>query len=208
MDQTKASTETLKFLCSYGGKILPRHGDGQLRYVGGLNRVLAVDRSVSFAELMVKLGQFCGFSVNLKCQLPDGDLETLVSIKSDEDFANLIEEYDRASATRRHLKIRAILSPRKPPKEISPSSSVEDFAASFKSSSPAAAVKSVPSFFASRGSSPVRFAGGIQRGGYGRVSYYPCHVEEGRFLHHHDHHHNHHGRRRYHHEVPRCYYWQ
>lgn len=40
---------TLKFLCSYGGKILPRQIDGKLRYVGGLTRVLAVDRSVSFS---------------------------------------------------------------------------------------------------------------------------------------------------------------
>lgn len=42
------STKTVKFLYSYGGKILPRSTDGKLRYVGGLTRVLAVDRSVSF----------------------------------------------------------------------------------------------------------------------------------------------------------------
>lgn len=43
------SSGTLKFLCSYGGKILPRQTDGKLRYVGGLTRVLAVERSVSFS---------------------------------------------------------------------------------------------------------------------------------------------------------------
>ena len=47
--KTKTKPETLKFLCSYGGKILPRSSDGVLRYVGGLTRVLAVDRSISYA---------------------------------------------------------------------------------------------------------------------------------------------------------------
>ena len=45
------NTETIKFLCSYGGKILPRYTDGALRYAGGLTRVLAVDRSISFTGL-------------------------------------------------------------------------------------------------------------------------------------------------------------
>ncbi|KAJ7956177.1 octicosapeptide/Phox/Bem1p (PB1) domain-containing protein [Quillaja saponaria] len=114
----------LKFLCSYGGKILPRFTDGNLRYVGGHTRVLSVDRSISYAVLMVKLVEFCGSSVTLKCQLPNGDLETLISIRSDEDLANIVEEYDRASASFAHpLKIRAILSPPKSLKQISPASS-------------------------------------------------------------------------------------
>ncbi|KAG6683754.1 hypothetical protein I3842_12G029800 [Carya illinoinensis] len=117
-------SETIKFLCSYGGKILPRPTDGNLRYVGGLTRVLAVNRSISHAELMVKLGEFCGYSVTLRCQLPSGDLETLVSITSDEDLANIIEEYDRASSSMsRSPKIRAVLSPPKSLKKISPPTS-------------------------------------------------------------------------------------
>ncbi|KAF5746560.1 hypothetical protein HS088_TW06G00731 [Tripterygium wilfordii] len=40
---------TMKFLCSYGGKILPRYPDGKLRYLGGETRVLAVDRLISFS---------------------------------------------------------------------------------------------------------------------------------------------------------------
>lgn len=39
----------VKFLCSYGGRILPRYPDGKLRYVGGETRVLSVDRSITFA---------------------------------------------------------------------------------------------------------------------------------------------------------------
>ena len=42
------TTKTVKFLYSYGGKILPRYSDGKLRYVGGFTRVLSVDRFISF----------------------------------------------------------------------------------------------------------------------------------------------------------------
>lgn len=44
-----AAAGTIKFLCSYGGKILPRYPDGRLRYIGGHTRVLAVDRSLPFS---------------------------------------------------------------------------------------------------------------------------------------------------------------
>nr|GMD23266.1 Octicosapeptide/Phox/Bem1p family protein isoform 1 [Ipomoea batatas] len=111
-----SSTNNIKFLCSYGGKILPRHPDGKLRYYGGETRVLSVDRSISFSELLVKLGEMYGASVSLRCQLPAEDLDALVSITSDEDLANLIEEYDRCGS----IKIRAFLSPPKSTKKGSP----------------------------------------------------------------------------------------
>ncbi|XP_010515139.1 PREDICTED: uncharacterized protein LOC104791038 [Camelina sativa] len=108
--KTKNNNNTLKFLCSYSGRILPRSIDGKLRYVGGFTRVLSVRHSISFTELMVKLEEFCGYAVELKCQLPNGDLETLISIKSDEDLVNIVEVYDRVHGG----KIRAILSIPKP----------------------------------------------------------------------------------------------
>ncbi|KAK7827209.1 pectinesterase inhibitor 10 [Quercus suber] len=113
----KPTTTTIKFLCSYGGKILPRYPDGKLRYLGGETRVLAVDRSISFSELLLKLGELCGTSVSLRCQLPSEDLDALVSITSDEDLANLIEEYDKAASPPSSLKVRAFLSPPKPPRK-------------------------------------------------------------------------------------------
>ncbi|KAJ4848919.1 hypothetical protein Tsubulata_025486, partial [Turnera subulata] len=131
---------TLKFLCSYGGKIVPRYPDGKLRYHGGETRVLAVDRAISFAELMSKLGELCGASggaVGFRCQLPTEDLDALVSVTSDEDLANLIEEYDRAAS----LKIRAFLSlPKKSPSPplspiINPSPSPSSASSSKSSSS-------------------------------------------------------------------------
>lgn len=97
----------------------------------------------------MKLAEFCGASVALKCELPGGDLETLVSIKSDEDLANLIEEYDEASLRSRSsscpppgapLKIRAVLFEAGPRKQASPpptsSPSPSPSAASSSSSSP------------------------------------------------------------------------
>ncbi|KAM1356796.1 hypothetical protein ACFX13_031599 [Malus domestica] len=97
-----------------------RHSDGTLRYVGGHNRVLAVDSSITCTELVEKLKEFCGYSVELKCPLPNGDLETMITVKSDEDLANIIEEYGRASSPLRPLKIRAILAPQHPGLHSSP----------------------------------------------------------------------------------------
>ncbi|KAL5064585.1 hypothetical protein RYX36_026322 [Vicia faba] len=115
------SKNTTKFLFSYGGKILPRHTDGKLRYTRGHTRVLALSLPISYSELMVKFSELCGAPVTLKCPLPNGDLETLISITSDEDLGNIIEEYDRASSSLPHpLKIRAILSPPKSLKKVTP----------------------------------------------------------------------------------------
>ncbi|KAL0364546.1 UNVERIFIED_CONTAM: hypothetical protein Sangu_0552200 [Sesamum angustifolium] len=116
---TKSPT-TIKFLCSYGGKIVPRPSDGELRYVGGQTRVLSVDRSITFLELMVKFGELCGSSMDLKCKLPSEDLDVLISVKSEEELRNVIGEYDRVSP---EAKIRALLFPIKSAKKVSPPSS-------------------------------------------------------------------------------------
>ncbi|CAN8264560.1 unnamed protein product [Cochlearia groenlandica] len=146
-EKKKKSVSSLKFLCSYGGGIFPRSTDGKLRYVGGHTRVLSVYRLISYegsspdllifnfnvvlksnlifrfrlsTELMKKLCELCGYStVVLRCQLPNGDLETLISVKSEEDLLNIVQEYDRVSES----KIRAVLSPPRSIREESPSSS-------------------------------------------------------------------------------------
>ncbi|KAM3700435.1 hypothetical protein ACJW31_05G098000 [Castanea mollissima] len=110
----KTTATTIKFLYSYGDKILPRFPDRKLRYLGDETRVLVVDRSISFSELLLKLGELCGTTVSLRCQLPSEDLDALVSITSDEDLENLIKEYDKATSLPSSLKIRAFLSPLKP----------------------------------------------------------------------------------------------
>lgn len=61
------------------------------------------------AELQVKLSQLCGWkTVSLRCQLPTEDMDALVSVTSDEDLANLVEEYTGRERTT-PLKIRAFL---------------------------------------------------------------------------------------------------
>ncbi|KAM7484186.1 hypothetical protein LguiA_000195 [Lonicera macranthoides] len=134
----KPTATTIKFLCSYGGKILPRYPDGKLRYQGGETRLLTVDRSISFSELLVKLGELSGTSVSLRCQLPTLDLDSLVSITSDEDLINLMEEYDRAAS----LKIRAFLSLPKSTKKVSPSTSTSTASSSSTATLDAASPKS------------------------------------------------------------------
>lgn len=115
---------TIKFSCSYGGRILPRYPDGKLRYIGGETRIISVDRSIPFSDLRAKMAEMCGWvAVNVRCQLPTDDLDALVTITSDEDLANLIEEYDLASRDRQFpLKIRAFLhpTPMKSPKSANP----------------------------------------------------------------------------------------
>uniref|UniRef100_A0A0V0H9P9 Putative ovule protein n=1 Tax=Solanum chacoense TaxID=4108 RepID=A0A0V0H9P9_SOLCH len=145
----------LKFLCSYGGKIMPRQTDGKLRYYGGETRVLSVDRSISFTELLLKLGEMSGSSVSLRCQLPNEDLDALISITSDEDLVNLIEEYDRVSAISSFLKIRAFLYPPKSTKKVvSPTPSIASTSSTNSTTISNPDATSSPSSFCSTVTSP------------------------------------------------------
>lgn len=54
-DQTR-----VRFMCSFGGKILPRPHDNQLRYVGGDTRIVAVQRATTFSSLLSKLSKLSG----------------------------------------------------------------------------------------------------------------------------------------------------
>ncbi|WVZ50620.1 hypothetical protein U9M48_001859 [Paspalum notatum var. saurae] len=114
----------------YGGRILPRHTDGALRYVGGDNRVLSLDRRrLRFHELVRRLSEVCGWEVRqVRCQLPTEDLDALVSVTTDADLASLLDVYDDAAASHGRrllpLKIRAFLFSPRPtaPPEPPPSS--------------------------------------------------------------------------------------
>lgn len=86
---------SVRFMCSYGGRILPRPHDNQLRYVGGDTRIVAVARNISYSLLISKLSKLCGSAVTLKYQLPNEDLDALISVTTDEDLENMLEEYDR-----------------------------------------------------------------------------------------------------------------
>lgn len=54
-EMAAGTDKRFKFLCSYGGKILPQPSDGQLKYVGGETRVICVPRSISFLGIFYLL---------------------------------------------------------------------------------------------------------------------------------------------------------
>lgn len=89
------SGQKMKLMCSYGGKILPRPSDGMLRYVGGHTRIISVRRDVSFNDLVQKMVGTFGQAVVIKYQLPDEDLDALVSVSCPDDLENMMEEYER-----------------------------------------------------------------------------------------------------------------
>ncbi|MQL93390.1 hypothetical protein Taro_026021 [Colocasia esculenta] len=69
---------------------------------------------VIVTELAAKMAELCGWGVpvSVRCQLPTEDLDALVSVTSDEDLANLLEEYDLASRDKDSpLKVKAFLAP-------------------------------------------------------------------------------------------------
>ncbi|GLJ52258.1 hypothetical protein SUGI_1111770 [Cryptomeria japonica] len=90
---TDSSQGKVKFMCSFGGKVLPRPSDGKLRYVGGETRIITVNKDVGYEELMQKIIDVYGQALILKYQLPGEDLDALVSVSSDEDLENMMEEY-------------------------------------------------------------------------------------------------------------------
>ncbi|XP_071696582.1 uncharacterized protein [Rutidosis leptorrhynchoides] len=89
------SGRKVKFLCSYGGKILPRPSDGMLRYVGGDTRIISVRRDVGFNELIQKMFDSYGRNVVIKYQLPGEDLDALVTVSRPDDLENMMDEYDK-----------------------------------------------------------------------------------------------------------------
>ncbi|XP_016461122.1 uncharacterized protein LOC107784491 [Nicotiana tabacum] len=88
----------LRLICSYGGHIIPRPHDKSLCYVGGDTRIVVVDRQSSLSDLHIRLSHTLlnGRGFSLKYQLPNEELDSLVSVTTNEDLDNMIEEYDRA----------------------------------------------------------------------------------------------------------------
>ncbi|CAI0392711.1 unnamed protein product [Linum tenue] len=87
-----SSSVKVKFLCSFGGTILPRPSDGKLRYVGGETRIIRISKDISWQELVRKTLAICNQPHTIKYQLPGEDLDALVSVSCDEDLQNMMEE--------------------------------------------------------------------------------------------------------------------
>ncbi|TVU12316.1 hypothetical protein EJB05_45954 [Eragrostis curvula] len=114
-----AGAGKVKLMCSFGGRIAPRPGDGALRYVGGQTRLISVPRTASFGELLRKVeavdeaAAAAGGGVLVRYQLPGEDLDSLISVSGPEDYDNMIEEYDKlaAAAPDGSAKLRVFLFP-------------------------------------------------------------------------------------------------
>ncbi|XP_019172624.1 PREDICTED: uncharacterized protein LOC109168028 isoform X2 [Ipomoea nil] len=108
----------LRLMCSYGGHIVPRPHDKSLCYVGGDTRIMVVDRHTSLSDLSLRLSKTLlnGRAFLLKYQLPSEDLDSLISVTTDEDLENMIDEYDRINANStaaRASRLRLFLFPSK-----------------------------------------------------------------------------------------------
>jgi len=101
----------MKFLCSFGGTILPRPSDGKLRYVGGETHIVSIPKDISWQELMQKTLGICNQPHTIKYQLPGEDLDALISVSSDEDLQNMKEEYHGLERHERSQKLRIFLVP-------------------------------------------------------------------------------------------------
>nr|XP_043629735.1 leucine-rich repeat extensin-like protein 2 [Erigeron canadensis] len=122
----------LRMMCSYGGHIIPRPHDKSLCYMGGETRIVVADRHTSLQDLCSRLSTTLlhGRHFSLKYQLPSEDLDSLVSITTDEDLENMIEEYDRLNSsnpiTNKPLRLRLFLFLTKPETAASMGSLLDD----------------------------------------------------------------------------------
>lgn len=103
------SSTMVKFLCSFGGRILPRPSDGNLRYVGGHTRILRLRKDVSYHELIQKALLIYNQVHTIKYQLPGEELDALVSVSSDEDLQNMMEECNHLEDREGSQKLRMFL---------------------------------------------------------------------------------------------------
>ncbi|KAK1366749.1 hypothetical protein POM88_042310 [Heracleum sosnowskyi] len=95
----------IKFLCSYGGRIMLRQNDGKLRYIGGETRIISIRKSVTYMELVSKTFAICNQPHTIKYQLPGEDLDALISVSSDEDLQLMIDEYHDLQRSSQRLRI-------------------------------------------------------------------------------------------------------
>ncbi|WJX13792.1 hypothetical protein P8452_04145 [Trifolium repens] len=108
---SEGSFKKIKFLCSFGGRILPRPNDGKLRYVGGETRIISIRRNITHEELTGKTSGICNQTHIIKYQLPGEDLDALISVCSDEDLHHMIEEYEELERAGGSQRLRIFLIP-------------------------------------------------------------------------------------------------
>ncbi|GMP32994.1 hypothetical protein CsSME_00006510 [Camellia sinensis var. sinensis] len=120
----------LRLMCSYGGHIIPRPHDKSLCYIGGVTRMVVIDRHSSLFDLSSRLSCTLLNSrhFTLKYQLPNEELDSLISVTTNEDLENMIEEYDRITPTTplKTARLRLFLFLAKPETAASMGSLLDD----------------------------------------------------------------------------------
>lgn len=112
----------VKFLCSFGGKIMPRSIDEKLKYVGGETHIVSIRKNLSWEELKKKTSAICQQLHSIKYQLPGDELDSLISVSSDEDLQNMIEEYNVLERPEGSQRPRLFLIPIGEPETKAPQS--------------------------------------------------------------------------------------
>ena len=103
--------DKMKFLCSFGGRVLPRPNDGKLRYVGGETKIISIRKNLAWVELVKKTFAICNQPHIIKYQLPGEDLDALISVSSDEDLHHMMEEYLELERIEGSQRLRIFLVP-------------------------------------------------------------------------------------------------
>ncbi|KAH7556910.1 hypothetical protein JRO89_XS11G0010300 [Xanthoceras sorbifolium] len=102
--QPQAAVSKLRIMCSYGGHIVPvPHKHKSFFYAGGDTRIISVPASVAatFSAFSAHIAAALrvGYPFALKYQLPLNDLDSLISLSSDEDLLIFLEELHRLSSS-------------------------------------------------------------------------------------------------------------
>lgn len=72
--------------------------------------MVAINRHTTFSSLLSKLSKLSGTSnVSIKYQLPNEDLDALITVTTDEDVENMMDEYDRLVPTHKSSRLRIFL---------------------------------------------------------------------------------------------------
>ncbi|KAK9034956.1 hypothetical protein V6N11_077008 [Hibiscus sabdariffa] len=107
MDPPPSSAPKLRLMCSYGGRIIPRPQTKSFYYFGGENRLFTIPTTdntfttLKLSSLTAHLSTFLRLTAPfiLKYQLPNHDLDSLISISTDDDLQIMLEEHKRLSSS-------------------------------------------------------------------------------------------------------------
>ncbi|KAL5571313.1 hypothetical protein UlMin_020910 [Ulmus minor] len=96
-----STTPKLRMMCSFGGHIVHRPRTKSLCYVGGETRIVSINplTTTSLSSLTAHLSASLSLSTpfSLKYQLPNHELDSLISLLVDEDLLIMIDELQRLS---------------------------------------------------------------------------------------------------------------